>query len=62
MLSKLLIFSASSSAADASTRLALLGSYMSSTCVAASDGHGSTPLTDTAEFGGAQALISLPHA
>jgi Ca2+-binding RTX toxin-like protein len=56
------IFSASSSAADASTRLALLGSYMSSTFVAASDGHGSTPLTDTAEFGGAQALISPPHA
>jgi serralysin len=40
----------------------LLGSYMASTFVAASDGHGSSVVADPAAFQGAQPLVTLPHA
>jgi Ca2+-binding RTX toxin-like protein len=57
--------SPASPATDASPtvgpNLALLGSYMASTFVIPSDGHGSTPLTDAAAPGAAQPLISSPH-
>jgi hypothetical protein len=42
--------------------IALLGNYMASTFVAASDGHGGTTVTDPAVLGGVASLITAPHA
>jgi hypothetical protein len=42
--------------------IALLGNYMASVFVAGSDGHGGTSVVDPPALGGAQALVTPPHA
>ena len=56
--------SPSTGAADAAplANVALLGSYMASTFVAASDGHGSSVVADPAVLQGAQPVVAPPHA
>jgi hypothetical protein len=42
--------------------IALLGNYMASVFVAGSDGHGGTTVVDPQVLGGAQPLLTPPHA
>jgi hypothetical protein len=42
--------------------IALLGSYMASSFVAASDGHGGTLISETAQSATQMPVVSQPHA
>jgi hypothetical protein len=41
--------------------IALLGNYMASVFVTASDGHGGTTVHDPPALGGVQPLVTPPH-